>query len=569
MAADTHGQADAPDGRSFLFVSGSIFSGFVELGRCLSGNEAVGLCINRYQRLLQRTERIEPALYAPERVGHLRFGDTHYGELSTYPSNLTYLERYGEARYLGEAVNGLHRLIDVIDETFDDFRLIFVVRNAYDVLAKAVQQSGVSARRVQTGVDQPSTAVLTDWNACVEEIARRRDDPRIVPVSFEDLYERNVGWSDLTRVLGLSVERRPAWPVLRENEEGEALGLPLRELVQDHAAVDAYRTVLADVRARYRYGDDEGRADGLIDQVGTMGERFRAGPRAVHYLGDWPVIDYGYEALPRCNFMVRTAAARPRIVCLGSAATMGRFVETPYAAQLARTFDCEVSNLGFSGGSPDVYLGQPGVLAAMAEADATIIEFMSARRIENRLFVPASPYTLHALLRPPFADHPAFRNQPGARIFVARLWELAFEYLPEEAEKAAQEALAGYEAAMEDLIGRSRRPILLWFSQRAPEAETGPAVRQVFPHFVGRPTFARLAGLAPTVTVTSQAGLPQPLLHRVTGVPQTQIRAREPGLNTYYPSPEMHEEAAHALEDAVAEALSMPGGPSVRVASGP
>jgi hypothetical protein len=111
------------------------------------------------------------------------------------------------------------------------------------------------------------------------------------------------------------------------------------------------------------------------------------------------------------------------------------------------------------------------------------------------------------------------------------------------------------------LIERIEAPVVLfWFSKRGPAyRENYASARGVLGEFPQLVTPAMLESLRPRVTAfaecVSDRGSPQPLFSRFTGRPVTVDLANDrPDLavrlwaeNRYYPSPEMHEDAARAL----------------------
>jgi hypothetical protein len=100
--------------------------------------------------------------------------------------------------------------------------------------------------------------------------------------------------------------------------------------------------------------------------------------------------------------------------------------------------------------------------------------------------------------------------------------------------------------------------ILLWFSTRQPNYEERfdhvDLLFGAFPHLVNEEMVSGLRPLADAyIEAVTSRGLPQPLISRFTAQP-TSVETR-PDLgtqptthNTYYPSPEMHRDAADALE---------------------
>jgi hypothetical protein len=100
--------------------------------------------------------------------------------------------------------------------------------------------------------------------------------------------------------------------------------------------------------------------------------------------------------------------------------------------------------------------------------------------------------------------------------------------------------------------------ILLWFSKRKPEQlrsefKNYREASGVFPQFVNREMIDEIVPFADAyVEVASNRGSPQPLTSRFTGEPVTVLLGdggRPSGENSYYPSPEMHDDAFNALKE--------------------
>src|SRR5690606_37082565 len=102
--------------------------------------------------------------------------------------------------------------------------------------------------------------------------------------------------------------------------------------------------------------------------------------------------------------------------------------------------------------------------------------------------------------------------------------------------------------------------VLLWFSQRHPEYRQrfGTAERTLgeYPHLVTAEMLNMLRSkVTGVVECVSRRGSPQPLLSRFTGRPTTVSPANDRSdlggavwhVNQYYPSPEMHADAAQLL----------------------
>jgi hypothetical protein len=127
--------------------------------------------------------------------------------------------------------------------------------------------------------------------------------------------------------------------------------------------------------------------------------------------------------------------------------------------------------------------------------------------------------------------------------------------------RIVEETRTNYIQSMTRLLDAIKPPkVLLWFSNRTPEYRErldGPLVDLFgkFPQMVNRPMVDALRGHADAyVECVSKRGIPQSIVDRgfypVTfeGAPLPPSPPdRVVTMNTYYPSPEMHEDAAAML----------------------
>jgi len=206
------------------------------------------------------------------------------------------------------------------------------------------------------------------------------------------------------------------------------------------------------------------------------------------------------------------------VACVGASQTFGRFVQAPFPNLIARALGIEVLNLGRGGAGPTFPLGNPLLLERINHARAAVVQVFSA----------ADFYT--ALLQ---------EDEQLARQIVA-------------------ETRANYVQSMTELLDAITVPkVLFWFSVRAPEYREQwrlPIHRLFgdFPQLVNREMVDQLRSHSDRyVECVSRRGLPQPLpgpiLSGAPGTPPLPPGAEAKTENRYYPSPEMHEEAAALL----------------------
>lgn len=305
-----------------------------------------------------------------------------------------------------------------------------------------------------------------------------------------------------------------------------------------------------------------------------------------YVLRDWEVIDYQCYELAQTNLWFRgpqPATLRPGCYfsAIGAAQTFGCFCPDPYPALLQKRLDFPALNLGYSGAGPAFFLRQPQVLAHVNRGAFCIVQVMSARSTSNSKF--DNPDGLaHGRRRSdgqPATSETIFKEALWAdmdciplpyRVIMPFLKSLKIP-LP-HARRLLRESRSTYIRDFKALMDLITVPkILLWFSERKPSYmpryDSAGWLLGRFPHLVNEKMVGNLSQLADRyVECVSNRGLPQPLISRFSGGPVTvDLRADKKPLdgtsgetaslyegtwetNAYYPSPEMHEDAANVLE---------------------
>jgi hypothetical protein len=234
-------------------------------------------------------------------------------------------------------------------------------------------------------------------------------------------------------------------------------------------------------------------------------------------------------------------------VSVGAAQTFGRFCARPYPTILSDELALDVLNLGVAGAGPSFFLRRPRLLACINQARFAIVQVLSGRSEDNSCFESFGT----GLLR---------RRSDGSRIPPDPAYEELLETRSEAfVRQLIAETRSNWLRNFRDLLARIQIPkILFWFSERSPDyTEEYTEVDDLFgqfPQLVNAAMIAKLRPLADTyVECVSSRGLPQPLYDRASGAPTTMLNIpRHLGgeadtHNTYYPSPEMQEDAAAAL----------------------
>jgi hypothetical protein len=268
---------------------------------------------------------------------------------------------------------------------------------------------------------------------------------------------------------------------------------------------------------------------------------------------DHEIVDYELYRLPRTGHQLRgpePASLEPGeyFTCVGAAQTFGCFCERPYPSLLSERLDLPALNLGFAGAGPRFFLQEEGLLRYVNEGRFAIVQVMSGRSEDNSLFDTGGREYL-------------VRRSDGQRIGAEPAYrELLERESIERAEAVVEETRANWVQSFSRLLHAIEVPsILFWFSQRPPEYdESYSDVHSLFgefPQLVNRSMVEQIRRLGDDyVECISARGLPQHLVSRFTGKPASVMHRADLGggtqdSNTYYPSPEMHADAADSLFD--------------------
>jgi hypothetical protein len=282
---------------------------------------------------------------------------------------------------------------------------------------------------------------------------------------------------------------------------------------------------------------------------------------------DSHLVDYQMYCLPGVKdgfFRGPPIQSDDYVACVGAAQTFGRFVKEPYPKLISRSLGIETLNLGRGAAGPGYFHSDPVLLNYINRARVVVVQVLSGRSQSNALF---------------HIDHGmAGRNiATGERMDAAEFYAWLLAQDADLARRTVAECRANYVADMTKLLTAITAPkILMWWSTRDPEyAEcwTPPASRLLgkFPHLVNREMMDRIKDRADRyVECVSRRGWPQPIVD-LQGNPAS-FRVESEGQsaavikteNRYYPSPEMHEDAAAALAPICLELL----GRSTRTISG-
>lgn len=304
-----------------------------------------------------------------------------------------------------------------------------------------------------------------------------------------------------------------------------------------------------------------------------------------YQLRDHEVVDYHMWQLPGTELWFRGPKKnlRPKsyVACVGAAQTFGCLCERPFPLLLEERLNIPVLNLGYGGAGPAFFYSHKELHKVVNDAAFVIVQVLSGRSADNSLFESNGLEYLT-------------RRADGARLSAHQAWEQAVtadtlrcpDYLPQKlcglvaranrcisrirTRRLVNETLANYQMFFELFLKSVTPPkILFWFSRRHPnyrrDFRSGAGVLGEFPQLVDGLVLRKLAPLTwRYVECVTSRGTPHQLRSRFTGLPAAVDPAKDRpdlggtliALDAYYPSPEMHEDAAQALEPHCNELLS-------------
>lgn len=240
------------------------------------------------------------------------------------------------------------------------------------------------------------------------------------------------------------------------------------------------------------------------------------------------------------------------ITYIGAAQTFGRFCKNPFPNILGNKLNLGTLNFGTGGRGPAYFLKNKPILYESNKSKIAVIQIMSGRSVGNSVYDSD--------------NSSGIRLSDGKKMKAIHVYRDLINGVDERGlnrkfiENLVKETRERYIDEMIALLQAIKIPkILLWFSVRYPEykeiypnrfkqilsrrlgrfRQSPHCLLSYFPHLVNREMVDTIKQYSDSyVECTTNAGLPQVL---------TDFQGRVVGQNTYYPSPEMHIQAAELL----------------------
>lgn len=293
---------------------------------------------------------------------------------------------------------------------------------------------------------------------------------------------------------------------------------------------------------------------------------------------DIDLVDYQEFQIAGCEARFRGPGFDPLaaregsfFTCLGAAQTYGCFYDRPFPTLLSEKIGLRALNLAIGGVGPGFYVENPCLVEAMNRGAFVILQAMSARHCSNGR-LEANGYV-------EFVFDRATGDSLDSTTAWTRLLERDVDLIPQLVSETRQSWIEGNR----ELIGMLTVPVIFfWFGQRdedevsdlaelrrreeaaGPDADPSALVRFLlgeFPQLVDGASAKAVRDLCDAAArCVSTRGMGAPLLNRHSGQPIDPREYEHLGLeffplrngrNDYYPSVEMHEDAARALLPAI------------------
>lgn len=257
---------------------------------------------------------------------------------------------------------------------------------------------------------------------------------------------------------------------------------------------------------------------------------------------DSEIIDYQGYYLNSVDFLLRGPEPtewkeQTYFSCIGAAQTFGTYVEFPFGHLLSMELNTPYLNFGIGGKGPDFFTRQKGIIEHVNHSAFCILQIMSSRSIWNS-----------------FYEKIGFRlyEEPYIKAFEKLIADYPLEYIESIINEIRNQWLDAYLQLFEMI----KVPVVLfWFSTREPDypinyRAPGKLLGK-FPQLVNGFMMDQIKDKAEKyVECISQIGLPEKLINRHTKEPvniYNEMTKRTINENKYYPSTQMHREAAELL----------------------
>lgn len=498
--------------KKHLFVCGCARSGTSALVRALNEHPEIAIGMERYINRFSSDGVLRQELFEVHRFFSVKKGDTHYQRYSEMRVNVS-RKKYVGATYVGDKIPRLYRNFAGLFKNFPSAKVLFLLRTPLSVAASFENRAQDITDHLWSR-ERGACASVTEYNESLKCVAPYIRSGQVMLVPYERVFFDGHGWEKIARFLELGSDF-PIMPKSRLQSKISNLNSATLRFVREKIDWETYENLAASIHSGSK--------------------------RDFYSEADKALISYSSTPVPGFSIALRDPS-KSNTICLGSAATFGRFVEVPYSKTIKAT------NFGIGGARPESFLYEPIAISRIAQAKATVVEMMSARGYANPAFEPKNRFANMVTLRPECQEISDYSNLPD-RFFVDRFWQYTFRTNVDWALQLVEHCQKSWLRDMKELLSFSKRPILFWFSQKKPPEQISNLSDYSFPHFITQEMINQLD--AEYVELVSSAGIPYKLINANGDEVSLMKGWPDPTVNSYYPSQEMHDLAAVALRSKI------------------
>jgi Domain of unknown function (DUF6473) len=264
---------------------------------------------------------------------------------------------------------------------------------------------------------------------------------------------------------------------------------------------------------------------------------------------DHELVDYQYYSLPEIPHLrfrgpqvpAADLASGNFFCCIGGAQTHGVYIQNPYPNLLAEKLGIPALNLSLGGCGPGVYVMAEGMLDVINRGRFVIMQVMTARTDSNSRMAPYG-----------FVEAVRDMNNDGEPMSAGAMWARVFKEEPDKLPAYIAESQASWRQRYRDLIAQI-------------DTSSWEKMIMPFPQLVDAASIEAVKSLCDMyVECRSKRNFGHALISRITGKQievdyadiskrLEYVRGYRVSINDYYPSPEMHEDAAIVAAAAVLE----------------
>lgn len=239
----------------------------------------------------------------------------------------------------------------------------------------------------------------------------------------------------------------------------------------------------------------------------------------------------------------------PFIAALGGTETYGKFVADPWPVLVEERLKYPVVNFGYLNAGVDLFLNEPEIDAASAQARVTVVQLMGAQNLSNRYYA-VHPRRNDRFLRASQLMRSLFTDVDFTEFnFTRHMLNALHRRAPEQFEILAEELRSAWVARMRLLLGRIKGPVVL-LQLGEHRAEPRADLLGADPLLVTRAMVDEIRDTAQALVTVEPS-----IAARAEGTSGMFFGSLEGPAASEMPSPMVHQEMAEALAPVISRLL--------------